>query len=144
MLNINEPNREKAVGQFMNFLPVLAYDEGVMRSIDAGEVLDIALRGTSATMLSGETANGKYPVEAVRTMARIAERTEKDINYAKRFSEHTIDNAKEDVTNAISHATCLIAYRLNAAAIITVTKSCTTAYMISRWLCSASLNTLPP
>ncbi len=51
-LNINEPNREKAVGQFMNFLPVLAYDEGVMRSIDAGEVLDIALRGTSATMLA--------------------------------------------------------------------------------------------
>lgn len=51
-LNVNEPNREKAVGQFMNFLPVLAYDEGVMRSIDAGEVLDIALRGTSATMLA--------------------------------------------------------------------------------------------
>ena len=51
-LNINEPNREKAIGQFMNFLPVLAYDEGVMRSIDAGEVLDIALRGTSATMLA--------------------------------------------------------------------------------------------
>lgn len=51
-LNVNEPNREKAIGQFMSFLPVLAYDEGVMRSIDAGEVLDIALRGTSATMLA--------------------------------------------------------------------------------------------
>lgn len=100
------------------------------------EITDVAnaiYDGTSATMLSGETANGKYPVEAVRTMARIAERTEKDINYAKRFSEHTIDNAKEDVTNAISHATCLIAYRLNAAAIITVTKSGGTARMISRF-----------
>jgi len=51
-LNINEPNREKAVGKFMSFLPVLAYDEGVMRAIDAGEVLDIALRGTSANMLA--------------------------------------------------------------------------------------------
>lgn len=51
-LNVNEPNREKSVGQFMSFLPVLAYDEGVMRPIDAGEVLDISLRGTSATMLA--------------------------------------------------------------------------------------------
>lgn len=51
-LNVSEPNREKAVGQFMSFLPVLAYEQGVMRAIDAGEVLDIALGGTSATMLA--------------------------------------------------------------------------------------------
>ena len=51
-LNVNEPDREKAIGKFMNFLPVLAYDEGVMRPIDAGEVLEIAIQGTSATMLA--------------------------------------------------------------------------------------------
>ncbi|NLB37652.1 MAG: pyruvate kinase [Clostridiales bacterium] len=100
------------------------------------EITDVAnaiYDGTSATMLSGETANGKYPVEAVRTMARIAERTEQDINYAKRFVEHTLTGAQESITNAISHATCLIAYRLNATAIISVTKSGTTARMISRF-----------
>ncbi len=100
------------------------------------EITDVAnaiYDGTSATMLSGETANGRYPVEAVQTMARIAERTERDINYAKRFGEQTLLSGLEDITNAISHATCLIAYRLNAAAIITVTKSGTTARMISRF-----------
>ncbi len=100
------------------------------------EITDVAnaiYDGTSAIMLSGETANGKYPVEAVHTMARIARRTEKDINYKKRFF---IDNMYQDahnITDAISHATCLIAYNLNADAIITVTKSGTTAYMISRF-----------
>jgi pyruvate kinase len=84
-------------------------------------------------MLSGETANGKYPVEAVRTMARIAERAEQDIDYAKRFFAHAGDDRTSDISDAISHATCSIAYRLNAKAIITVTKSGGTAKMISRF-----------
>lgn len=100
------------------------------------EITDVAnaiYDGTSVIMLSGETANGKYPVEAVRTMARIAERTEKDIDYKKRFFIDNMYQDAHDITDAISHATCLVAYNLNAKAMITVTKSGTTAYMISRF-----------
>jgi len=100
------------------------------------EITDVAnaiYDGTSVIMLSGETASGKYPVEAVRTMARIAVRTERDINYKKRFFIDNMDEEAHDITDAISHATCLVAYNLNADAIITVTKSGTTAYMISRF-----------
>ena len=100
------------------------------------EITDVAnaiYDGTSVIMLSGETANGKYPVEAVKTMARITERTENDINYKKRFFVDNMYQDAHDITDAISHATCLIAYTLNAKAIITVTKSGTTAYMISRF-----------
>ena len=100
------------------------------------EITDVAnaiYDGTSVIMLSGETANGKYPVEAVKTMARITERTENDINYKKRFFVDNMYQDAHDITDAISHATCLIAFNLNAKAIITVTKSGTTAYMISRF-----------
>ncbi|NLM85677.1 MAG: pyruvate kinase [Clostridiales bacterium] len=100
------------------------------------EITDVAnaiYDGTSVIMLSGETANGKYPIEAVRTMVRITERTENDINYKKRFFVDNMYQDAHNITDAISHATCLIAYNLNAKAIITVTKSGTTAYMISRF-----------
>ncbi len=100
------------------------------------EITDVAnaiYDGTSATMLSGETASGKYPVEAVRTMARIAERAENDIDYRKRFLERSMAESSETITDAISHATCLIALNMHAAAIVTVTKSGTTAKMISRF-----------
>ena len=100
------------------------------------EITDVAnaiYDGTSVIMLSGETASGKYPVEAVRTMARIAERTEQDINYKRRFFVDNMYQDAHDITDAISHATCLIAYNLNAHAIISVTKSGTTAKMISRF-----------
>ncbi len=99
------------------------------------EVTDVAnaiYDGTSAIMLSGETAAGLYPVEAVKTMARIAERTEKDINYAKRFSEIRTGDFS-NVTTAISHATCTTANDLKASSIITVTKSGRTARMLSRY-----------
>ncbi len=100
---------------------------------EATDVANAIYDGTSVIMLSGETANGHYPVDAVRTMARIAERAERDIDYAKRFYEHTGRDTTENITDAISHATCLIAYNLNAEAIITVTKSGSTARMISRF-----------
>lgn len=99
------------------------------------EITDVAnaiYDGTSAIMLSGETAAGLYPVEAVRTMARIAERTESDIDYRKRFTE-VRTNSFSNVTNAISHATCTTAYDLLASAIITVTKTGRTARMLSRY-----------
>ena len=100
------------------------------------EITDVAnaiYDGTSATMLSGETASGKYQVEAVKTMARIAERAENDIDYRKRFLERSMAESSETITDAISHATCLIALNMHAAAIVTVTKSGTTAKMISRF-----------
>ncbi|MGN0711200.1 MAG: pyruvate kinase [Anaerovoracaceae bacterium] len=99
---------------------------------EATDVANAIYDGTSAIMLSGETAAGAYPVEALRTMVKIAERAEEDINYKNRF-EHSREMAKPDVTTAISHATCTTALDLNAAAIITVTSSGRTAHMISKY-----------
>ena len=99
------------------------------------EVADVAnaiYDGTSAIMLSGETAAGKYPVEALKTMVRIAERTEADVDYCKRFFNHE-RKANPDITDAICHATCTTAHDLNARVIITVTKSGRSARMISRY-----------
>lgn len=99
---------------------------------EATDVANAIYDGTSAIMLSGETAAGMYPIEAVKTMVRIATRTEKDINYLQRFRQRrTMCNP--DVTSAISHATCTMAGDLSAAAIVTVTKSGRTAKMISKY-----------
>ena len=99
---------------------------------EATDVANAIYDGTSAIMLSGETAAGAYPVEAVKTMARIAERTESDINYRKRFMQASVPELC-NVTDAISHATCAAAHDLNAAAVITVTKSGMTGRMISKF-----------
>ena len=96
------------------------------------DVANAIYDGTSAIMLSGETAAGEYPIEALRTMVRIANRTERDIDYKKRFFQYE-RQANPDVTDAISHATCTTAYDLNAKAIVTVTKSGRTAREISRY-----------
>lgn len=98
------------------------------------EITDVAnavYDGTSALMLSGETAVGKYPVLTLKTMCKIAERTENDINYKKRFHEYNLECP--NVANAISHATVTTALDLDAAAIITVTKTGNTARMISKF-----------
>lgn len=99
---------------------------------EATDIANAIYDGTTAIMLSGESAAGLYPVEAVKTMARIAERTEEDIDYAARMKRR-VSNVSPDVTTAISHATCSTASDLNAAAIITVTMSGFTAGMISRY-----------
>lgn len=99
------------------------------------EVTDVAnsiYDGTSAIMLSGETAAGKYPVESLKTMVRIAERTEKDINYKHRFFT-TQKELTIEITDAVCHATCTTAYDVDAKAILTVTKSGKSARMISRY-----------
>ena len=98
---------------------------------EANDVANAIYDGTSAIMLSGESAAGKYPVEAVRTMATIARRTEEAIDYRERFYHQ--DYALDDVTAAISHATCTTAYDLSAAAIISITQSGQTARMCSRF-----------
>ena len=98
---------------------------------EATDVANAIYDGTSAIMLSGESAVGAYPVEAVETMVRIALRAEADMDYIRRFSRDT--SASTDVTNAISHATVTSAHDLNASAIITVTKSGSTARILSRY-----------
>ena len=99
---------------------------------EATDVANAIYDGTSAIMLSGETAIGKYPVETVKTMATIAERTENDIDYVKRLDRMNFDS-RMDVTNAISHATCTTAHDLHAAAIIALTYSGGTAMQLSKF-----------
>lgn len=99
---------------------------------EAADVANAIYDGTSAIMLSGETAAGKYPVESVRTMATIAGCIENNIDYKTSF-RRTDFCSYTDITNAISHATCTTANDLDAAAIITVTRSGTTARMISKF-----------
>jgi pyruvate kinase len=99
---------------------------------EANDVANAVYDGTSAIMLSGETASGNYPLECVRTMVRIASRTEQDIDYRKRFLQNKFE-AEGNITNAISKATVNAAMELNAKAIVTVTESGRTAYMISRY-----------
>lgn len=99
------------------------------------EITDVAnaiYDGTSAIMLSGETSVGKYPVESLLTMSKIAVETERDIDYVRRFNE---DHAavSRNVTNAMSRAACDTAHILGAAAIVSVTKSGHTANMVSRY-----------
>lgn len=97
------------------------------------EITDVAnaiYDGTSAIMLSGETAAGEHPVETVVTMATIAEATENHIDYIRQFN--ISDGKKDDITNAISHATVTTAHDLGAKAIITVTKSGSTAKIVSK------------
>ncbi|GHV34357.1 pyruvate kinase [Clostridia bacterium] len=96
------------------------------------DVANAIYDGTSAIMLSGETAAGKYPIEAVRTMSRIAEYTENNINYKRLFMEEQ-QGFQINVTNAISHATCTTAHDLGAAAIVTITNGGSTARMVSRF-----------
>jgi pyruvate kinase len=98
------------------------------------EISDIAnavYDGTSAIMLSGETAAGKYPIQAVETMAKIAETTEGTINYKKRF--HDEEFHIRNMTDAISHSTCGMAIDIDAKAIVACSLSGMTARMVSRF-----------
>ena len=99
---------------------------------EATDVANAVYDGTSAIMLSGETAAGKYPIEALKTMVKIARRTEADVEYNQQFSVRTKGDTT-NVTTAISHATCMTAIDLNAKAIIAVTRSGNTARMVSKY-----------
>ena len=101
---------------------------------EATDIANAIYDGTTAIMLSGESAAGLYPVEAVKTMSRIAERAEQDIDYRGRMQKVKEDRQETpDITTAISYATCSVASDLKAAAIITVTMSGFTANMIARY-----------
>jgi pyruvate kinase len=102
------------------------------------EVTDIAhaiISGTDAVMLSAETAVGRYPVQAVEMMARVARRIESSLNYAEDLERRQKNRGKKrlGVAEAISHATCQIALDLGAQAIITATQSGGTARMVSMY-----------
>lgn len=97
---------------------------------EATDVANAIYDGTSAIMLSGETAAGKYPVEALQTMVRIANRTEDDIDYRKRLKQRNFTSGG-NVTYAISHAACTSAMDLGASAIVAFTLSGRTARDIS-------------
>lgn len=98
---------------------------------ETSDVANAVYDGTSAIMLSGETAAGKYPVLAVSTMARIAEETEKRIHYHKRF--RNTDFKIKNTIDALSHATCGMAMDVGAKAIAVCTLSGITARMVSRF-----------
>ena len=99
------------------------------------EISDVAnaiYDGTSAIMLSGETAAGAYPVEALKTMSAIAERTENEVHYR---DNRLVDagNGQISVSDATAHAACLTAKDVNASAIVTVSESGNTARLLSKY-----------
>lgn len=110
---------------------------------EASDVANAIYDGSDAIMLSGETASGKYPVEAVKTMARIALKIEESLNWAA-MSKNRFTTVKRNTTEAISHATSATALSLGAAAIITSTKSGSTARMVSKYRPQAPIIAVTP
>ncbi|MBQ6475117.1 MAG: pyruvate kinase [Clostridia bacterium] len=98
---------------------------------EISDVANAVYDGTSAIMLSGETAAGKHPVLALQVMAKIAETTEKTIDYAKQF--RTSEFITRDMVDSISHATCGMAIDIKAKAIIVCSLSGMTVRMVSRF-----------
>ena len=111
---------------------------------EASDVANAIFDGTDAIMLSGETAAGKYPVEAVETMARIAERSEAALQYEELLGKKRLIGPQRTVTDAISYATCATAQDLGAAAIITSTESGHTAKMVSKYRPRAPIVAVTP
>ena len=98
---------------------------------EISDVANAVYDGSSAVMLSGETASGKFPVAAVRNMAEISERTEQNIDYTKRFS--TTEYVIKNNTDALSHATCAMAIDTKARGIVISSLSGMTVRMVSRF-----------
>ena len=99
---------------------------------EVSDVANAVYDGTGCVMLSGETASGKYPVEALETMVGIVEEAEAAIHYWHRFIRTQLTNTA-NINDAITHTCCLTAMDLNAKAIVTATNSGHTARMISRF-----------
>ena len=101
------------------------------RGLQISDVANAVYDGSSAVMLSGESAAGKYPVEAVKVMAQIAEYTERHTSYKERF--YNYDFRIRNMLDAISHATCSMAIDVEAKAIVVCSVSGKTAMMVSRF-----------
>lgn len=110
---------------------------------EASDVANAIFDGTDALMLSGETAAGLFPIDAVKTMARIARRTEEDLEY-KRILEHLDPDHEKSVTDTISYATCRASQELGASAIISSTQSGYTARMVSKYKPRAPIIAVTP
>ena len=110
---------------------------------EANDVANAIFDGTDAIMLSGETASGQYPLEAVKTMARIAKRTEQSIDYVTLFKHKGI-GAQIQLTDAISHATVQIAEELEANVIMPITESGYTARMVAKYRPRATVVAVSP
>ncbi len=104
---------------------------------EISDVANAVYDGSSAVMLSGETAAGKYPVAAVKYMAEIAVETEQHIDYKRRFA--TTEYKIKNNLDAISHATCAMAIDVNAKCIVVNSISGKTARMVSRFRCPADI-----
>ena len=110
---------------------------------EAGDVANAIFDGTDAVMLSGETANGDYPVEAVEIMAKISIRTEQALKYGEMLhGKGTMDQLT--TTEAISHATVQVAHELNAASIITDTQTGYASRMVSKFRPKAHIVAVTP
>src|SRR5699024_8571582 len=99
------------------------------------EITDVAnaiYDGSSAVMLSGETAAGKYPVQALTAMSKIADTTESDSNYNMLVHKALAEDTRLSISAAVAHAACTTATDIRATAIITVSKSGETARLLSR------------
>lgn len=104
---------------------------------EVSDVANAVYDGSSAVMLSAETAAGKYPVAAIRAMAEVAEYSEKHIDYKKWF--HTTDFEMKNNLDAVSHATCAMAVNVGAKCIIVNSLSGKTARMVSRFRCPVDI-----
>ena len=104
---------------------------------EISDVANAVYDGSSAVMLSGESASGKYPVDAVRNMAQIAEHTEKMIDYTKRF--HTTEYLISSNIDAVSHSTCEMAIDTKAKGIVISSLSGRTVRMVSRFRCPVDI-----
>lgn len=120
----------RAVITATEMLESMIYNNRATRA-EVSDVANAVYDGTSVVMLSGETAMGKFPVQAVETMAKIARETEKHINYAKRFltSNYKITNT----TDVVSHSAVSASLIQNTKAIVVFSQSGTSAQMISRF-----------
>lgn len=104
---------------------------------EISDVANAVYDGSSAIMLSGESASGKYPIDAVRNMAEIAEYTEKNIDYEKRF--RTTEYIIQSNIDAVSHATCSMAIDTNSKGIVISSLSGKTVRMVSRFRCPVDI-----
>lgn len=140
---------QKCNDQFKTVITATQMLDSMMRNPrpTRAEVTDVAnavYDGTDVVMLSGETANGKYPVEALKMMAHIVEETESHMNgdfYEKRTVS---DDNRHNISNAVSYASVATAQSLDAAVIIAPSISGYTARMLSKWHPSTKLVGMSP
>lgn len=109
---------------------------------EVSDVANAVFDGTSCVMLSGETASGKYPVEALNTMVDIVTAAEHAIDYWGRFRENSVQAQGVNISDAITHTCCMTAMDLNAQAILAASKSGYTAKMICRYRPACPIITL--